>query len=194
MARPTAKPYRASRAQPITEERQQGRFFPLRRAASERPHLARACRTRTEFERAHTVAFDTFAKPSAEAAICAQRTAGVDVKRPSRIRPTEIAVVESRPLTSALSARPPTPSRLVVAHQPRVADNVGDQDRSKFSGLAHSSGSPALRRPSNSGGRFSSRSIIHLTVSLGLRRRASAKAVFASSILPSSARAAASLR
>ena len=37
----------------------------------------------------------------------------------------------------------------------------------------HSSGSPALRKPSNTGGRFGVCAIIHFTVSLGLRRRAS---------------------
>ena len=42
-------------------------------------------------------------------------------------------------------------------------------DASRF----HSSGSPALRKPSNTGGRFGVCAIIHFTVSLGLRRRAS---------------------
>jgi hypothetical protein len=32
-----------------------------------------------------------------------------------------------------------------IAHQPRVADNVSGEDRGKFAGLAHSSGTPALR-------------------------------------------------
>ena len=51
----------------------------------------------------------------------------------------------------------------------------------------HPSGSPALRRPSKRAGMFGATDCSHLTVSLELRRRASAKAVFASSILPSSA-------
>ena len=52
------------------------------------------------------------------------------------------------------------------------------------SDVVHSSGSPALRRPSNAFGTFGECAIAHLTVRLGLRRRASAKADFASSILP----------
>jgi hypothetical protein len=36
---------------------------------------------------------------------------------------------------------------LVHACEAAVADHVGSQDRSKFSGLAHVSGIPALRRP-----------------------------------------------
>ena len=52
---------------------------------------------------------------------------------------------------------------------------------------AHSSGSPALRRPSNKTGRFGARAISHFTVSWGLRRWASARSNFPSSLLPSSA-------
>jgi hypothetical protein len=55
------------------------------------------------------------------------------------------------------------------------------------SDVVHSSGSPALRTPSIAFGTFGECAINHLTVRLGLRRRASAKADFASSILPSSA-------
>ena len=51
----------------------------------------------------------------------------------------------------------------------------------------HSSGSPAFRTPSNTAGQFGMCSIIDLTVNFGFRRRASAKAAFASSILPASA-------
>ena len=51
----------------------------------------------------------------------------------------------------------------------------------------HSSGSPALRRPSNEAGRFGVCSFSHLSVIAGLRRRASARAVFASSSLPACA-------
>ena len=40
---------------------------------------------------------------------------------------------------------------LVRAREPAVADDIRDQDRRDLPGLAHSSGSPALRRPSNSG-------------------------------------------
>ena len=89
-----------------------------------------------------------------------------------------------------VAAQPPQPRQraiLVRAGEPAVADHVGDQDRRDFPGLAHSSGSPALRRPSNSGGMFTEWVCSHLRVSWGLRRRASAKADFASSILPSSA-------
>ena len=57
--------------------------------------------------------------------------------------------------------------RLVLAHQPRVADDVGSEDRGEFSGFAHSSGSPALRRTSNAGWRIGLRSDSHLTLSLG---------------------------
>ena len=56
---------------------------------------------------------------------------------------------------------------------------------------AHSSGGPALRRPSNRVGMSAACSLCHLRVRLGLMRRASTKADFASSILPSSAYAAA---
>ena len=55
------------------------------------------------------------------------------------------------------------------------------------SDVVHSSGSPALRTPSIAFGTFGECAINHLTVRLGLRRWASAKADFDSSILPSSA-------
>ena len=100
---------------------------------------------------------DPFARHPAMAAISALRTAGVDVKLTLEIATLDVAGGRS------------------VIHQPTDASWL------------HSSGSPALRRPSNTGGRFGVCAINHLTVSLGLRRRASAKAVFASSILPSSA-------
>ena len=79
----------------------------------------------------------------------------------------------------ACDPRPRPASRL-------IADHVGDQDRRDFPGLGHSSGSPALRRPSNDGSRFGAmrgHQTFH-ACSLGLSRRASARAVFASSILP----------
>ena len=56
-----------------------------------------------------------------------------------------------------IAAQAPQPRQgaiLVRAGEPAVADHVGDQDRRDFPGVAHSSGSPALRRPSNSGGIF----------------------------------------
>ncbi len=37
---------------------------------------------------------------------------------------------------------------LVRSREPAIADDIGDQDRRNFPGLAHSSGNPALRRPS----------------------------------------------
>ena len=55
------------------------------------------------------------------------------------------------------------------------------------SDVVYSSGSPALRTPSNALGRFGECATVHLTVSLELMRRASAKEDLASSILPSSA-------
>jgi hypothetical protein len=45
-------------------------------------------------------------------------------------------------------AEPSENSILVRASKPGVADDIGHQDRGQFAGLAHSSGSPALRRPS----------------------------------------------
>ena len=63
----------------------------------------------------------------------------------------------------------------------------GDLVRDSAAALrAHSSGSPALRRPSIRAA-FTPRATYHFTVSLGLRRRASAKAASASSILPACA-------
>src|SRR5271165_255760 len=78
-------------------------------------------------------------------------------------------------------------ARFVFAHHPGVAHHVGGKDRGELPGLAHSSGSPALRRPSNTAGRLGECSFIHLTVIARLRRRASASSAFASSILPASA-------
>jgi hypothetical protein len=65
-----------------------------------------------------------------------------------------------------------------MSDKPRIGD---------LPGLAQSSGNPALRRPSNTAGRFGECSFIHLTVIAGFRRRASARAAFASSIFPSCA-------
>ena len=76
---------------------------------------------------------------------------------------------------------------LVRPGEPAVADDIGHQDCCEFPGLGHSSGNPALRRPSNTAGIPGPCSISHLTVSLGLRRRACAKASCASSNLPACA-------
>jgi hypothetical protein len=85
-------------------------------------------------------------------------------------------------------AEPRERAILIGAREPAVADHIRDQDCSNLPGLAHSSGNPALRRPSTSGGMFAPVLVCnHLRVSSGLRRRASAKAGVASSFLPSSA-------
>jgi hypothetical protein len=74
----------------------------------------------------------------------------------------------------------------------RIADNSlsssTGQDRPQLAHerRSHLSASPALRRPSSKTGKGFVRAT-DLTVSSGLRRRASAKAVFASSALPASA-------
>jgi hypothetical protein len=73
---------------------------------------------------------------------------------------------------------------LVSTSEPAVTDHVGHQDCCEFPGLGHSSGSPALRKPSNIAGTPDECSNHHLIVSLGLILRDSAKASFASSILP----------
>ena len=91
----------------------------------------------------------------------------------------------SQPLRMAASGR----FLSVVDHLSSVAGNVAEAGKAALAGLncIHSSGSPALRRPSNSGGMFTEWVCCHLRVRWGLRRRASAKADVASSILPSSA-------
>jgi hypothetical protein len=102
----------------------------------------------------------------------------------------DAAVVDRNGGVDHVAAQRPEPRQdaiLVRAGEPGVSDHVGSQDRRDFPGLAHCSASPALRRPSNTAGRFGVWSIIHLTVILGLSRRASAKAVLASSILPACA-------
>ena len=53
-----------------------------------------------------------------------------------------------------IAAQPPEPRQgaiLVRSREPAIADYIGDQDRRNLPGLAHSSASPALRRPSNDG-------------------------------------------
>jgi hypothetical protein len=67
-------------------------------------------------------------------------------------------------------------------------------DRRELSGLGHSSGSPALRRASNAVCRMGLRAVNHLTLSLGLRRRASARGASARSISSFSAWPAARFR
>ena len=49
---------------------------------------------------------------------------------------------------TAQRAQPRQRALLVGAREPAITDDIGDQDRHNFPGLAHSSGSPALRRPS----------------------------------------------
>ena len=83
-------------------------------------------------------------------------------------------------------------ARIVCAKARIDRQSTSDEHRTRSrrllpSNLLHSSGSPALRRPSSSGGTFIEWVCCHLRVNWGLRRRASAKADAASSILPSSA-------
>jgi hypothetical protein len=49
-----------------------------------------------------------------------------------------------------IAAQPPKKRKRsdLVGRKARVANDVGNQDRGELSGLAHSSGSPALRIPS----------------------------------------------
>ena len=67
-----------------------------------------------------------------------------------------------------IAAQPPEPRQgaiLVRAGEPAVADHIRDQNRRDFSGLAHSSGSPALRRPSIS--RSQDSTAFHAAIVLG---------------------------
>src|SRR5208283_177838 len=63
--------------------------------------------------------------------------------------PTERAHYRRRRL-AMLPHRPRRP-RLVLAHQARVADDIGGEDRGEPAGGGHCSGGPALRRPSKTG-------------------------------------------
>ena len=124
----------------------------------------------------------------------AQRTASTTLRNSMRLPVAgaldDAPVMRGDGGIDQIAAQPPQPRQgaiLVRSREPAVADHIGDQDRCNFPGLAHSSGSPALRKPSSRGGMSAAWSISHLTVSLGLRRRASRKADFASSALPSSA-------
>src|SRR5580704_10642048 len=99
----------------------------------------------------------------------------------------DAAVVHGDDRVDQVAAQGPEPRQravLVGAGEPAVAGDVGHQNRRELPGLGHSSGSPALRRPSSTAGTSRPCSINHLTVSFGLIRRASARASFASSILP----------
>jgi hypothetical protein len=66
-------------------------------------------------------------------------------------------------------------------------EQIGEARRGKATGRVYSSASPALRRPSKSGGMLGACDISHLTVSWVFKPRASAKEVFAWSAFPSSA-------
>jgi hypothetical protein len=96
-----------------------------------------------------------------------QLLSGVDVERPFGTRHQTSQLGDSR-------------------HSPIPRRHGEDRPQLARKRRIHSSGSPALRRPSSTTGKGFVRAT-HLTVSLGLRRRASAKAVFASSALPASA-------
>jgi hypothetical protein len=85
---------------------------------------------------------------------------------------------ERRPLHSTSQARIDRPVDKRRAWPPP------SQAAFKF---AYCSGSPALRMPSITAGRFGECSFTHLIVIAGLRRRASVSSAFASSILPACA-------
>ena len=97
---------------------------------------------------------------------------------------------KSRPTTERTARRqaPSIPATLVSSSNMRWLRVTPILSRSMVAlrGI-HSSGNPALLTPSNRGGRLGATAWSHLTVSLGLRRRASAKAACASSILPTTA-------
>ena len=87
-------------------------------------------------------------------------------------------------------------SFLVRPHQPRIARDIGGQDRGEAAGRGHASGTPALRRPSRRrsaispvGGMFS---VIQVSENSGRRRssvsRASAAAVRSPSIASAAVR------
>src|SRR5580698_8124197 len=61
------------------------------------------------------------------------------------MRPLKLATIGSATSRCSLTAR------LVLAHQARVADDVGGEDRGEAPGGGHCSGTPALRRPSKMG-------------------------------------------
>ncbi len=97
--------------------------------------------------------------PALRSAICfwiaiahstAATTEGNSSSIPSPIvltmRPAVPATIGARclaPLAHALRS-----ARFVLAHQPRVADHVGGEDRGEAAGGGHCSGTPALRMPS----------------------------------------------
>ena len=147
------------------------------------------------------VEFTRWPSPPVRPAPCAEQTAGVDVKRPSRIRLTEIVVVESCHSRQRYRPDRPRRPRLVLAHEPRAADHVGGEDGSDAAGGGHCSGTPALRRPSRMGlswARYGGSSLIAVqaarareTEKAGLSARPAATADRASSSRPSCARVAA---
>ena len=93
---------------------------------------------------------------------------------------------------------------LVRSREPAIADDIGDQDRRNFPGLAHSSGSPALRRPSKIGSswaqnvgssdRAAKLACIREMTKAGSSARPVLRAERASSNRPSCARAAANAK
>jgi hypothetical protein len=102
----------------------------------------------------------------------------------------DAAMVHRDDRVNQVAAERPEPRQRAIfvrSCKPAIAGDVGDQNRRELPGLGHSSGSPALRRPSNIAGTPDECSNHHLIVSLGLILRASAKASFASSILPACA-------
>src|SRR5271166_1814852 len=97
---------------------------------------------------------------------------------------------------AALAKRPKASENafLICDGEPRIADHVGGQNRGELPGLCHCSGRPALRSSSNANWSTGLCFTSYVTERLGLRRRASAMAAFASSISPLNAAAAAKLR
>ena len=64
----------------------------------------------------------------------------------------DAAVVTAIGRIDQVAAKPPQPRQdavFVRSREPLITDNVGNQNRRDFPGLAHSSGIPALRRPAN---------------------------------------------
>ena len=106
-----------------------------------------------------------------------------------------------RPRRLAMLAHRPRRPRLVLAHEARVADDVGGEDRGEAAGGGHCSGTPALRRPSRMGSswaRYVGSSLLAVQaararemVKVGLSARPALTAECASSSRPSCARAAA---
>src|SRR5271155_1101129 len=98
----------------------------------------------------------------------------------------ELHRVESRP--------DPLPVLVAKRAEPALGRNPGAGEDEDVPAPSHSSGNPTLRRLSNAGSSTGLCSASHLTESLGLSRRASSSASFASLSSPLSAWAAARLR